>query len=153
MARVNVETSALTDARFARLAEMRIWADADHARGKMLRIWNECVHRGPTLPVWLIDHHLGSGAAMNLVECELAELVNPAGDVAGVLAGETLVRIRGTEGRTDWLEKKIKAAELGGKTRARTAKREGGRFVSNDHQPDHQLDNQPPTPATATSDT
>jgi uncharacterized phage protein (TIGR02220 family) len=135
VARVNVDQHALTDARFSRLAELRGWADADHARGKMLRIWNETIHRGSVLPVWLIEHHLGRDSAKDLLECQLAQLVMLAGESAGVPAGDTLVRIRGTEGRTDWYEKKVKAAALGGKARAANANRKAGKFTSHTDQP------------------
>jgi len=136
MARINVDQQALTDARFARLAELRGWADADHARGKMLRIWNECIHRGPELEVWLIDHHLGAGGAGDLLDAQLATLVRLAGEVAGVPAGGTLVRIKGTDGRTDYLEKVRKRTQVAGKARAATAQRVAGRFASNGHEQD-----------------
>lgn len=161
MARINVDQQALADARFARLAQLRGWADADHARGKMLLVWNECIHRGAELEVWVVDHHLGAGAAKDLLECRLAELVRlapaienvagPAGtsrnlqlvnvagtelvNVAGVPAGGTIIRIKGTDGRTDYLNKKVKAAKLGGLARAATAGRVGGKFTSQANQP------------------
>lgn len=139
MARINVDQQALTDARFARLAQLRGWADGDHALGKMLRVWSECIHRGPELEAWVIDHHLGAGAAGDLLVCRLAELVRVAGavagDPAGALAGGTLLRIKGTAGRTDYINRLASAAKLGGKARAASASREGGRFTSQPHQP------------------
>jgi len=149
MARVNVDQVALTDGRFARLAQLRGWADADHARGKMLLVWNETIHRGAELPVWLIDHHLGAGGAGDLLVAELATLVTLAGEVAGVPAGGTILRIKGCAGRSDYLEKKLNTAIAGGKARAASAQRAAGRFTSQAHQPPAGKDTSAHAPAPA----
>ncbi len=120
MARVNIEQCAFTDSRFARLASIMGYADADHARGKMLLIWNENTERSShCLPDWVINFHLGPSGAAALIECELADA-----ELDGFL------RIRGTGKRTDWLGKNRQASSRGGKERARQASRVGGRFTS-----------------------
>lgn len=45
MARVNVESQALTDARFSVLASLMGLEDPDFAMGKVIRVWIQCVER------------------------------------------------------------------------------------------------------------
>lgn len=145
MARVNVDSMAFVDARFEHLAELRGYADGDHARGKMLKVWHECVNRMTmTLAQRVIDTHLGVGGAHDLLVAELAYVLTPAGESAEPAsispAGDSLFRIRGTAGRTDYLAGRAKTAQRGGKVRAASAPRTGGRFTSKSDQPAHQPD-------------
>lgn len=105
MARVNVDSQALTDARFAVLAGLMGVADPDYALGKMVRLWNQCIERETyvvTKPVIVALFGGASDAPDWLLKAELAEQ-----DDSGL-------RIKGTRGRIEYLaEKRAKARENG----------------------------------------
>lgn len=110
MASINVESKALSDPRFRILARLAGLADADHARGKALRVWAECLERGAyALSSAIVDAAAEvDGFAVAMVKAGLAE---PFGEG---------VRICGTEGRIEWLAKKRAASKAGGdSTRAK----------------------------------
>lgn len=120
-ASVRIDDGAFTDERFAVLAALCGLADADHARGKMARLWRQCTDKHVySLSRPMIDVVLGPGGAQKLIDADLGEV-----------DGE-LVRVRGTDGRIEWLEEKRAGSVAGGKARAAKAKREGGRFSTNE---------------------
>lgn len=120
MARVNVDQRALTDSRFTELGfhlrgEQVGQGFAAHALGLgvMIHIWNECQERGShslsALTLFAISHQLGMGHIKldnALVVCELGE-IKKNGDI----------RIKGTEGRIEWLEKRREEGKKGGRPR------------------------------------
>ena len=119
MARVSVEQQALTDARFSHLGRL-IGTDRHGALGRMLLIWNECQeHATYFLPartaVAHLDHESG---AQFLVDAGLAEWKKKPRD-----GSEGVLRIKGTEGRVEWLAVK--------RERARENGRKGGRPPQN----------------------
>lgn len=99
MARVNVEQKALTDARFYALGKL-LGAKNSLARftgiGVMTAVWNQCQERGrKTLTRAELDGAASiEGLWMHVIEAELGEE-----------AEEGCVRVRGTDGRIEWLEK------------------------------------------------
>lgn len=104
MARVNVDQKALTDPRFAVLGShlqplsRASKADVENAYGLfvMVKVWNYCMERGLlVVPARDLDAiHPGLSDAM--VDAQLGEFVPRS--------RATLVRIKGGEGRLDWLE-------------------------------------------------
>lgn len=126
MARINVEQTALSDTRYKALARMLDLGDADHALGKMVRVWNECTERETyTLPCWAIEAIFDSDQAPQaVVDAELAEWVD-----------DTMrhLRIRGTKGRIEWIGRFRNADKVrAGKVRAANANRDPhtGTFTS-----------------------
>lgn len=100
MAAVRVESEAENDIRFHLLAKQAGLADADHAIGKMLRLWRACTNRQSYV----------------LSEAVVACVVDPDALVAAEL-GERVdggIRIRGTKGRIEWLGERRKASRKGG---------------------------------------
>ena len=110
MARISVEQKALTDPRFSILGSrflnhrLKIPAAVHHAvgLGLMVRVWNECQERGchtlhaETLAnICCVMGLPDSPVANLLVEAELGEWDGTGGNV----------RIKGTAGRIEWLEK------------------------------------------------
>lgn len=94
-ASVRIEGEAFGDDRYEDLATIAGLADADHARGKMARLWRQCTLEGsPVLPIAYVVRVLGSRAVDALVGARLGEKLD-----------ETSVRIRGTKGRIEWLQK------------------------------------------------
>jgi len=112
MARVNVEQTALADARYEVLARLAGLADSDHARGRMLHVWNACQERGSyTLPDSVVAAIFGNDAAPEwLVLAELSSR-NHSGNRKRLPDG--ISRIRGTKGRIEWLGKARKNGHLG----------------------------------------
>lgn len=119
MARVNVEQKALIDPRFGmlgiRLLQEELGNDAaenvttETARcvgiGRMCIVWNSCIETGSyTLTEQQIFILLGTHRGVEfLLEANLAERVS-----------KKQLRLKGTEGRTDYLEKKRVAGETSG---------------------------------------
>ena len=96
MAGITVAAEALHDIRFRRLARFLGLADSDHARGKLEHAWWLCLDRQTyTLPPGLVAEVMGfddvDRVVKALIDAELAELT-PEG-----------LRLRGTEGRIEWL--------------------------------------------------
>ena len=112
-ASVRIEDEAFSDERYGVLAALCGLADADHARGKMARLWRQCTaQRTYVLPIDLVCSVLGENGADCIVKASLGELV------------EGGIRIRGTKGRIEWLAKLRNNARKGGKAKA--AKRQDG---------------------------
>ena len=109
MARINVEQKALSDPRFTALARLRKYDDPDLALAKMVRVWNECIERSSySLPCWVVEAiFCDSDAPADLVTVELAEWES-----------DDRLRIKGTEGRTEYLGDLRAAKVRGGKARA-----------------------------------
>lgn len=95
MPAIRIEEIAFGDDRYEDLAEFAKLADADHARGKMARLWRQCTLEGVyELDARTIDRVLGVGGSDALVRARLGELQS-----------DGRVRIRGTAGRIEWLDK------------------------------------------------
>src|SRR3990167_5411634 len=111
--RVNIEAQAFADARFGVLARLLGMSDADHAIGKMARVWLECTARERvTLSAVELEVLFGvANVADALVDSGLGERVS-----------DTEIRIRGCAGRTDWLARKREAGRIHGKKGGRPVK-------------------------------
>ena len=133
MSSVRVEADAFTDSRYAILAQGCGLADADHARSKMERLWWQCTQeRRYVLPADDVIHVLGTNAISAIVRARLGEVV-PDG-----------IRICGTKGRIEWLEKLRKNGKKGGRPK-KTKQKPSGYDESNPPAP-------APAPAPAHSD-
>lgn len=104
-AAVRVESSVWGDLRYDHLAAM-LGVSKYEVIGRMTHLWGFCTERlahalAPAAVDVIIDHQ-------KLIEADLAEM-QPDG----------LVRVKGTKGRIEWLEKKRKAASKGGKSRGK----------------------------------
>lgn len=121
LAGVTIHRDAFGDPRFEYLAALCGLADADHARGKMARLWAVCTAlKTHVPPIGRIVACLGHrDAPAFLVEADLGDLL-PDGRV----------RVRGCKGRTDWLGEQASSAGNGGRARAKTARRDArGRLL------------------------
>ena len=105
MARISVEQKALTDSRFELLGKF-LESNRHDALGRMILVWNECQERESyTLPERLVSAIMSDRDGSDwIVQADLAVWIDD----------ETL-RIKGTEGRTDWLGIKRQTARLNGK--------------------------------------
>jgi len=135
MARISVEQKALTDARFTQLGlaicpKPEIGAQGGfylHALGlgAMVFVWNTCQERGRhSLHWWELDALamqlgiLGRGDfAKALTFCDLGEWTSDE---------QNEIRIKGTEGRIEWLEKRREDGKTGGRPRKTLGFRENG---------------------------
>ena len=100
MAAIRIESQAFGDLRFEALARAANLTDADHAIGKMARLWRACTDR----QVYVLE------------ESVVAIVIDPA-TLISVGLGERVdggIRIRGTKGRIEWLAAKRKASRKGG---------------------------------------
>lgn len=114
MAAVRTESDAFGDVRYERLARLAGLADADHARGKMARLWRQCtMEKRYVLPAEDVIQVLGENAVVALTESRLGEQV------------EGGVRIRGTKGRIEWLDKLRKNGQKGGRPKKTKSKPSG----------------------------
>lgn len=94
MSSVRIEDDAFSDDRYDDLAERAGLADADHARGKMARLWRQCtIEASYVLSARAVERVLGPGGVQHLVGARLGEIVANG------------VRIRGTAGRVEWRER------------------------------------------------
>jgi hypothetical protein len=101
---VRIESSAFGDDRFEMLARKAGLADADHARGKMARLWRQCtIEQRHILTVEEIALVLGDSGADALIIARLG-----VRDDGGI-------RICGTRGRIEWLEKLKENGKKGGR--------------------------------------
>jgi hypothetical protein len=106
-ASVRIEDEAFSDLRYAILAKACQLADADHAIGKCARIWRQCTQQQKhVLSESFIVAVLGENGVQGLIDAQLAERV------------EGGLRIRGTEGRIEWLANLRRNASKGGSARA-----------------------------------
>lgn len=113
-ASVRYDDEAFSDVRFAVLATACHLADADHALGKMGRLWRQCTALGVyILPESTVTAVLGPNGCDALVESELGERVQGG------------MRMRGTKGRIEWLKKLRRNAKKGGKARAAKRQTQG----------------------------
>ena len=137
MAGVTIAAGAFGDPRFDYLAELMSYADADHARGKMAKLISRCTALGTSaLPPKVIVVCLGKLGPEAIVEADLGELLD-----------DGTIRVKGCEGRTEWLAESADRGTTGGVARATSAKRERGRFVrstTNDREHPPATDQQPP---------
>jgi hypothetical protein len=109
-ASVRIEDEAFSDERYEDLAHFAGLADADHARGKMAKLWRQCtLENRHILPRTTVVRVLGDRGVEALIVSRLGEEV------------EEGIRIRGTKGRIEWLKKlrsNGKFGKLGGRPRA-----------------------------------
>jgi hypothetical protein len=123
--RVNVEGIAFTDPRFSRLAKLLGLTDGDHARSKVEYLWLACTIRGELeLPRWLIEEHLGPSGPEAMIEAELGRWAGGRGD-----SNTRRMYICGSRGRTEWYARNQRQSSKGGKARASSSSRVGGRFA------------------------
>ena len=122
MARVNVEQKALTDPRFGRLGlalvntdypEMTIDTAQCLGVGRMVKVWNACQEQ---YTYTLTDHDL----VVLLGHRDAAKIIVESG--LGERAGRGRVRIRGTDGRIEWLENRRVIGRENGKKGGRPPK-------------------------------
>lgn len=110
---VRIDASAWGDLRFATLARLCGFADAEHALIKCAKIWSwQTEHYTPDNPTYVVDVELvesalGAGGAEALVRARLAE------------EGPDGLRIRGSNGRIEWLWKSRNASARGGEATKR----------------------------------
>jgi hypothetical protein len=111
LARISIEAGAWTDPRFAMLARYLGLADAEHALIRCARVWAWQTERfTPDAPTYVVTAELletlmGPGSPAALVRADLAEEL-PEG-----------FRIRGSEGRIEWLANRRRSAVMGGRAR------------------------------------
>ncbi len=104
-ASVRVEDEAFADRRYHRLAKLAGLADDDHARGKMLVLWRQCtIENQEVLPLVDVLDVLGSDGLAALVGSNLGQDM-----------GDGTVRISGTKGRIEWLQKLRENGKKGGR--------------------------------------
>ena len=104
MARVNVDQSALVDPRYQKLGRL-LKVDRFFALGVMIYIWNQCQEQ----------------ETYTLTEEEIKDIIPEKKNIveaiiSAKLAEKTsdgLIRIKGTEGRIEWLKKKRENARFG----------------------------------------
>lgn len=110
---VRIEASAWGDLRFATLARLCGFADAEHALIKVAKVWSwQTEHYTPDAPTYEVDPEivesaLGPGGAGHMVRARLAE------------GGPSGLRIKGSKGRIEWLWKKRQASARGGEATKR----------------------------------
>lgn len=112
--RVNIEASAFLDPRFEALAMLSGWSGAYEAIGRMARLWLYCTTRETdVLAPFEVAGTLGlepDRAAEVLVDCNLGELT------------EDGIRVKGCQGRTDWLARKREQGRIHGRKGGRPKK-------------------------------
>jgi hypothetical protein len=117
---VRIEACAWGDLRFATLARLCGFADAEHALIKVSKIWSwQTEHYTPDAPTYVVDAEiiesaLGELGAERMVRARLAE-ATPDG-----------FRIKGSEDRIEWLWKSRNASRKGGEATKRKHANKGG---------------------------
>lgn len=105
-ASVRLEDEAFSDVRFEVLAALCRLADADHARGKIAKLWRQCTAQGTyVLSEAMVRAVLGPDGPDALCQAELGERVDGG------------IRMKGTVGRIEWLEKLRENSRKGGEAR------------------------------------
>jgi hypothetical protein len=110
---VRIEACAWGDLRFATLARLCGFADAEHALIKCSKIWSwQTEHYTPDAPTYVVDAEIiesaiGELGAERMVRARLAE-ATPDG-----------FRIKGSEDRIEWLWKSRRASAAGGEATKR----------------------------------
>lgn len=113
-ASVRIEDEAFSDLRFEVLALTCSLADADHARGKMAKIWRQCCQQQTVcLPAAFVVSVLGPNAVEALETAALGEVIDGG------------IRIRGARGRIEWLGRLRKNSRKGGRANAANWKPKG----------------------------
>lgn len=111
MPSVRIEDDAFGDLRFDVLAAEAGLADADHARGKMVRLWRQCTAENVhTLPEAVVISVLGERGVSALIVARLGEKTSHG------------IRIKGTKGRIEWLENLRKNGRKGGRPKVSNPK-------------------------------
>lgn len=104
-ARVSIEGAAFSDERYEDLAALAGLADADHARGKMARLWSQCtLENAHVVNNQMVIRVLGSNGIQALIGSRLGEQVDA-----------DHVRIKGAKGRIEWLHKLRENGKKGGR--------------------------------------
>lgn len=107
MAAVRIDSVAFADPRIALLGTIAGYNQFE-ALGRLAHLWSACTEReSAVLPESFVRGALGAKGVEALVESGLGELV-PDG-----------CRVRGCEGRTDWLGSKRRASKAGGEANKR----------------------------------
>lgn len=114
MPSVRTEDDAFGDIRYELLATAAGLADADHARGKMQRLWRQCTAEG--------TYVLGDADVINVLGVRGADAIISARLGVRVKNG---IRIRGTRGRIEWLEKLRSNGRKGGRPKGTKRKPSG----------------------------
>jgi hypothetical protein len=117
---VRIEADVWDDWRFQALAD-ELGVDLYSAVGRMARLWGQCTDRqSPILPIGAVRARLGARGVEAL--CDAADL------------GERVeggIRLKGTEGRIEWLGHARAQRQTAGAARATAAQRDaGGRFAA-----------------------
>lgn len=121
MAAVRTEEEAFADDRYDDLAARAGLADADHARGKMLRVWRQCTIEGTHFVSRdFLARVFPIGGADALIGARLGELQE-----------DDSVRVRGAKGRVEWLTKLRANGRKGGRPKRLPAKPNGSHLVTN----------------------
>lgn len=128
-ASVRLEAKAFVDPRFDVLGRLLGTSRFD-ALGRMASVWAWCTERSRhDIPAFFLAAFFPDGAANSVVTAELAAWCE-CGEPESHPPGCKHLRVRGTEGRVEWLEERRSAAKAGGRARAETAQRdERGRMV------------------------
>jgi hypothetical protein len=131
-ASVNIVDEAFSDLRFDRLGAL-LGTNKYDALGRMAHLWRACTsgntYELPTAIVSLVIplEALVTSGLGERVSCPCCQGDDEYPCTADC---DPVVRIKGTEGRVEWLDEKRKAAKAGGLARAASAKRtSGGRFA------------------------
>lgn len=128
MASVRIEEEAFTDPRIELLAQRAGW-NRYEALGRLAFVWRVCTQRETYYldAVW-VEACLGPGGVEHLVASGLGEKT------------ERGIRIRGTEGRIEWLKQRREAGRKGGqanKSRASSkTKQTGSKTQANESKPE-----------------
>ncbi len=138
-ASVRIEDEAFSDGRYDELAEYAGLADGDHARSKMEHLWRQCtIEKRYSLPAFLVTKHLGSRGVEAIIRARLGEQND-----------DGTIRIRGTKGRIEWLDKLRKNGRKGGRPN-KYQKKPNGFDSEKPNAPPLGFENQnPPAPAPA----
>lgn len=116
---VRVEAEAFSDPRIQLLAELAGWSRYE-ALGRMAHLWSACTERQLyVVPEPVIRGTLGPNGIQLLLESDLGERVGGG------------IRVRGTDGRIEWLGDFREQHVAAGRARAATAQRDAkGRLVA-----------------------
>lgn len=114
-ASVRFEDEAFSDGRYDHLASL-LGANRYEAMGRCAYLWRQCTQEQVyVLPESFVRVYVDPD---KLCEARLGERVDGG------------IRIKGTDGRIEWLAEKRATSAAGGRARAAKAMREGGRFTS-----------------------
>lgn len=146
-ANITYENVSFSDIRFELLAHELGLADADHARGKLGRLWLECTEtQSYTVSLAVIARVLGPAGVDALITAELGQLTSqhertpfascaPREPIAP-RGPEPVMRLRGTLNRIEWYGRNRSSSRAGGLAkqaaeRSRAVKKSVGNPVDN----------------------